>query len=326
VGRAQVPRDFSLGRSKKDGRRDQRRPFEVKAKEKMQMLYNPYLFEAQEFFADMLGEYTLRLGDFWHTIDYERRRELAMRGESAGGGSSSRRNNGRGRANARHRGPTAEAIREAKATLRRVENNAKARARRADREIARTAREVAYQGRYFGRVAAARLRAQQRKLEQQARADLREAARARRALAKFLTPAHKRTAYHRRVVSAISRQVQRGEPLSIARAVRTERANEVAAIERLSDTDAIERAKRRLRQVFPNSANYDGGDFPALDHMPDTARALLRLSEGQIDLLIPQKTGVQFGLTLDRMMKRDMEKPSTNPLWYRFDDKYQYGI
>jgi|SRR6516225_4243415 hypothetical protein len=265
------------------------------------MLYNPYLFETQALFADMLGEYTLRLGDFWHAIDYERRRELTARGGSAGGGSSSsRRLNGRGRGNARHRGPTPAAIREAKAALRSVEKSAKARGRHAERNIAGLAREVTYRGRFFGRAAAARLRAQQREIERQARADIREAARARRALVKFLTPPRKRTAYERRVISGITRQVARGERPSIAAAVRSGRADTFAAIQRLPDSEAIKRVKLRLRQVFPNSANYDGGEFHSLDYMPDTARALLTLSDDQLDRLIRRKTGVEFGQMLDR--------------------------
>jgi hypothetical protein len=290
------------------------------------MSYNPYLFETQAFFTDMLGEFALRLGDFCH-VDYERRRELTARGGSAGGGSSSsRRQNGRGRGNARRRGPSSAAIREAKATLRSVENTAKARARKAEREIARTAREVAYQGRYFGRTAAARLHAQQRELERQARAELREAARARRALAKFLTPAGKRTAYERRVVSGVTRQIARGEPPSIAKALRSGRAEKLATIGRLSDSEAIERAKLRLRQVFPNSANYDGGEFHSLDYVPEIARAVLSLSNDQINVLIRRKTAAEFAATLDRMMNTEVEKSSAHPLWYRFDDKYQYGI
>jgi hypothetical protein len=291
------------------------------------MSYNPYLFETQAFFTDMLGEFALRLGDFWHAIDYERRRELMVRGGSAGSGSSSsRRQNGRGRGSARHRGPTPAAIREAKAALRSVEKSAKASAHRTEREIARTAREVAYQGRYFGRSAAARLRAQQRELERQVRADLQEAKRARQALAKFLTPVGKRTADERRVVSGVTRQIARGEPPSIAKAIRSGRAEKLATTRRLSDSDAIKRAKLRLRQVFPNSANYDGGDFSGLDYMPDHARALLTLTDRQLHQLIRQKTPFEFNQMLDKLMNTEMDKPSFPPIWYRFDDKYQYGI
>jgi hypothetical protein len=101
--------------------------------------------------------------------------------------------------------------RQAKTALRGIERIYKARSRRTEREIARLGREVTYASRVYGRSAAARLRAQQREIERQYRAEVREAARARRALVKFFTPAKRRTTYQRRVVSKITRRVERGE-------------------------------------------------------------------------------------------------------------------
>lgn len=293
------------------------------------MSYKPFHFETQVFFVDMLGEFALRLGDFWHVIDYERRHELIARGGSASGGSSSRGNNGRGRGNARRRGPSPAAIREAKAALLSVEKSAKARARRAEREIARTAREIIYRGRFFGRAAAARLRAQQREIERQARADIREAARARRALVKFLTPPRKRTAYERRVVSDVTRQVARGERPSIARALQSERSR----IASLSDAQAIAEAKLRLRQEFPNSENYDNS-FAALDYLPDLARILLTLSDRALWALVranPKNDPAVFNKALARLTKQEpLSLPvlvTGNPLFYHGEaSRVQYGI
>jgi hypothetical protein len=66
------------------------------------MKCNPYLFETQAFFADMLGEYILRFCELGHPIDYERRRELTARGSPTDGAGRGGRRSPRRRARIRY--------------------------------------------------------------------------------------------------------------------------------------------------------------------------------------------------------------------------------
>jgi hypothetical protein len=211
--------------------------------------------------------------------------------------------------------------------VRETEKSARARLRAAEK----AAEEAAYASRVFQRSAAARMREQARRLTREARQSAREAAGERRALAHALIRPSRRTPYQRRVVSGVTRQIERGERPSIARAVESERTR----VARLTDAQAIKQIKLRLRQMFPNSENYDNS-FWQLDSLPEIARALLPLSDNDLWQLIHAnpKTANDPTIFIEELARLTKVEPLSlpvlvtgNPLFYHDNAaRVQYGI
>jgi hypothetical protein len=201
------------------------------------------------------------------------------------------------------------------------------------RAAEKAAEEAAYQRRIRrrGSEIAKVATEQATRLEQQYRQDVKAAAASRGALANFLIAPLRRTPYQRRVVRGVTRQIERGERPSIARAVESERAR----IARLTDAQAIAEAKLRLRQVFPNSENYDNS-FADLDYLPEIARVLLLQPNKAFWVLIHAnpKTANDptiFNKELARLTKVEpLSLPvlvTGNPLFYHDNAaRVQYGI
>jgi hypothetical protein len=214
-----------------------------------------------------------------------------------------------------------------RAFVRETEKSARAKGRAAQK----AAKEAAYVGRIYQRSAAARVQEQARRLTREARQSAREAARERRALAHALIRPSRRTPYQQRVVRGVTRLVQRGERPSIARAVESNRVR----IARLTDAQAIAEAKLRLRQVFPNSENYDNS-FADLDYLPGLARILSTLSDRALWQLIHANSKTVndptiFIKELARLIKQEvLSLPvvvTGNPLFYHdAAARVQYGI
>ena len=217
--------------------------------------------------------------------------------------------------------------------LRPIVQSTERSARAKQRATEKAAEEAAYERRIRRRgsetaKAAAEHVAQ---LERRYRQDVKAAAASRRALANFLIAPSRRTPYQRRIVSGVTRQIERGERPSIARAVESERAR----IARLTDTEAIAQIKLRLRQMFPNSENYDNS-FSELDSLPEMARVLLPLSDNNLWQLIRAnaKTAndpIIFLKELARLTKQDLVSlpvvVTGNPLFYHdAAARVQYGI
>jgi hypothetical protein len=157
-------------------------------------------------------------------------------------------------ARSRNPGPNRTQRRVALAALRREGRGATSRARRLERQIVRQQAEIARAGRIFNRRYVAQLREELRDFERQQRAEERAAKRTQTALRHFLTTPSKQTTYQRRVVSRITRQVERGEAPSIS-----SRANRLAI--------RIEQHARKLdikygsRQPGPGPHVENPGDF-----------------------------------------------------------------
>ena len=224
---------------------------------------------------------------------------------------------------ARSRPPSRQLQRQTKAAIRATVKASATTARASRREAERTVREAAYVARHYNRATVARIRETARSIELKAREDARAATRDRRLLAHFFTPAKRRTTYQRRVVGSVTRQVERGERPSAQSTVGRERAR----ISSLSDAQAIEQFQRRLRQVFPNSENYENS-FWRFDHLPDLARVMLPLSDNQLRILIVQREGADFNMELARMMRVQMAPVmvTKNPLHYHDSSRTDYGI
>jgi hypothetical protein len=143
------------------------------------------------------------MGRFVASLDYDARRELTARGGGRGGGGRSRRGGGRSDT----------------AVLRARLRSAEKRATKAERAAEKARSDAEYAGRVLNRSAAARVREHARQLEKEARTAEAESKRGRRLLGHFRTPAKQRSRYQRRVVSGVSRQIERGEQPSIAGAL-----------------------------------------------------------------------------------------------------------
>jgi hypothetical protein len=262
------------------------------------------------------------LGSFIRGLDYEQRRQLTARGGGGGSGGSGRRS-GPGR----RPSPQTRIGGVLRSIVRETEKSARARLRAAEK----AAEEAAYAGRVYQRSAAARMREQARRLTREARQSAREAARERRALAHALIRPSRRTPYQRRVVSGVIRQIERGERPSIARALQSKRAY----VASLTDGQAIEQTKLRLRQVFPNSENYDNS-FADLDYLPEFARAMLLLSDDDLWQLIRAnpKTANDPTIFIKELARLTKVEPLSlpvlvtgNPLFYHDNAaRVQYGI
>jgi hypothetical protein len=261
------------------------------------------------------------LGAFIRCLDYENRHQLTARGSGGSGGSGRRGGSGRGSSrlpSGRRRQSVAASafVREVKEALRWVARNAAASARAKRRAAERAAAEAAYQTRVFQRPVATAARARTRAAEREARQAERYAARNRRLLTQFQTRPSRRTPYQRRVVSSVIRQIERGEGAG-----------------NLTDAQAIEQAKLRLRQVFPNSENYDNS-FARLDYLPELARTLLTLSDRALRALVranPKNDPAIFNKELARLTNQEpLSLPvlvTGNPLFYHGDaSRVQYGI
>jgi hypothetical protein len=201
----------------------------------------------------------------------------------------------------------------AKETLRRESAAARETARERLFAAARARTQAIKAGRRGEHEAAARLHETAAELTRQRREAERGTAAYQRWLKSLVTPAKRRSPYQRRVVSGAVRQIERAE-----------------AAATLSDAQAIEQAKLRLRQTFPNSENYDNA-FAALDYQPEVARALLALSGRQLwDLANdPSKkdTGITFSIRLRRLARTDVITSGVNPLFYHGEQsRFQYGI
>jgi hypothetical protein len=261
------------------------------------------------------------LGSFIRRLDYEQRRQLTARGSGGSGGSERRSGSGRRPSPQTRIGGVLRSI------VRETEKSARARLRAAEK----AAEEAAYASRVYQRSVAAHMREQARRLTREARQSAREAARERRALAHALIRPSRRTPYQRRVVSGVARQIERGERPSIARAVESERAR----VARLTDAQAIEQIKLRLRQMFPNSENYDSS-FWHLDSLPEIARALLPLSDNNLWQLIHAnpKTAYDPTIFIKELARLTKVEPLSlpvlvtgNPLFYHDNAaRVQYGI
>jgi hypothetical protein len=155
------------------------------------------------------------MGRFVASLDYDTRRELTARG---GGRRAERRLARAERQVAKLRAQLA-AERQAKAALRSQLRSAATHARRSGRALAKQRAELAYAQRFKTRAAQKRIREQAREIERLARYEQREAAKTGRALRAFFTPASRRSSYQRRVISGVSRQIERGEQPSIAGAL-----------------------------------------------------------------------------------------------------------
>jgi hypothetical protein len=253
-------------------------------------------------------------------LDFETRRQLTARG-AGGSGGSGRRGGSRRRQSPQTR---------IRGVLRSIVQSTDRSARAEQRAAEKATEEAAYERRIRRRgseiAKAATERAAQ--LERQYRQDEKAAAASRRALAKFLIAPSRRTPYQRRIVSGVTRQIEHGERPSIARAIESERAR----VARLTDAQAIEQIKLRLRQVFPNSENYDNS-FADLDYLPEIARAMLLLSDDDLWQLIDAnpKTANDptiFIKELERLTRREPPVLITgNPLFYHDNAaRVQYGI
>jgi hypothetical protein len=282
--------------------------------------------ESLEFDFDPLASSEF-LGSFIRGLDYEQRRQLTARGEGGGSGGSRRPSGSGRRGSGRRPSPQTRIGGVLRSIVWETEKSARARLRAAKK----AAKEAAYASRVYQRSAAARIREQARRLTREARQTAREAARERRALAHALIRPPRRTPYQRRVVSGVTRQIERGERPSIARAVESERAR----VARLTNTQAIEQIKLRLRQMFPNSENYDNS-FWQFDSLPEMARALLPLSDNNLWQLAhanPKTANdpLIFLKELTQLTKQDLlSLPvviSGNPLFYHdAAARVQYGI
>jgi hypothetical protein len=278
--------------------------------------------ESLEFDFDPLASSEF-LGLFIRGLDYEARRQLTARG-SGGSGGSGRRGGSR-----RRQSPQTRIRGVLRSIVQETEKSARAKQRAAEK----AAEEAAYERRIRRRgseiAKAATERAAQ--LERRYRQDVKAAAASRRALAQFLIAPSRRTPYQRRVVSGVTRQIERGERPSIARALQSKRAY----VASLTDAQAIEQTKLRLRQVFPNSENYDNS-FADLDYLPEIARALLPLSDNNLWQLIranPKTANdpASFDQELARLTKQEPLSPPVlvtgNPLFYHdAAARVQYGI
>ena len=138
-------------------------------------------------------------------------------------------------------------IREAIGSLRYSVRTAEKTARAKARETGKAAREAAYASRVYVRTKATEARNLARQIEKEYLASERAAARERRLLAHFLTPAARRTRYQRRVVSGVSRQLERGEHPSIARAVGRGREKETASPQQIN---RLLRYREYLHETF----------------------------------------------------------------------------
>lgn len=213
-----------------------------------------------------------------------------------------------------------------RSTIQSTERSARAKQRAAEKaaEDAAYQRRIRRRGSEIAKAATERVR----QIEREAREAEKAAARERRLLAHFLTRPARRTPYQRRVVSGVTRQIERGERPSIARAVESE----FARVARLTDAQAIEQAKLRLRQTFPNSENYDNS-FWQLDSLPEIARALLPLSNNNLWQLIGAnpKTANDPTIFIEELVRLTRREPPViitgNPLFYHDNAaRVQYGI
>jgi hypothetical protein len=191
--------------------------------------------------------------------------------------------------------------------VRETEKSARAKHRAAEK----ASEEAAYQRRIRRRGSEIAKAATEhaRQLERQYRQEVKDAAASRRALAKFLIAPSHRTSYQRRVVRDFTRHIER------ARAAR------------LTDAQAIEQVILRLRQVFPNSENYENS-FSQLAYMPEVARVLVSLSDNQLWTLIRQRKGFGFNRELAHMMRVQLAPVmvSVNPLHYHDSSRTDFGI
>jgi hypothetical protein len=173
------------------------------------------------------------LDSFIRGLDYEQRRQLTARGGSSGGGSGRRsrlapggasRSTGRRAGSGRRDGSGnrlsaagSSRIREAKRIIRANAKATGAVASVKERHLAAIKAELKYQRRI--RQPSAQINRELRGLEsllkRKIREDRRAATRERRLLKHFLTPAKRRTRYQRRVVSSVTRQIERGERPSL---------------------------------------------------------------------------------------------------------------
>src|SRR6202022_651255 len=135
-------------------------------------------------------------------------------------------------------------------------------------------------------------------------------------------PAARRSSYQRRNVSR-ARQIERGERPNLGTAVESNRAR----IARLTDEQVIEQFQLRVRQLWPNSENYENS-FRRLDHLPDLVRVMSTLSDSQLRTLIVQREGADFNIELAHMMRVQMAPVAVtrNPLHYHDSSRTDYGI
>jgi hypothetical protein len=259
------------------------------------------------------------LGTFIRCLDYENRRQLTARGGPSGG--SGRRDGSR-----RRQSPHTRIRGVLRSIVQSTERSARAKQRAAEKAVEEAAYERRIRRRGSEIAKAATERATQ--LERRYRQDVKAAAASRRALAQFLIAPSRRTPYQRRVVSGVTRQIERGERPSIARALQSK----PAYVASLTDAQAIEQTKLRLRQVFPNSENYDNS-FADLDYLPEIARILLTLSDRALWVLVhanPKTANdpVIFNKELARLTNQEpLSLPTGNPLFYHGEaSRVQYGI
>jgi len=185
------------------------------------------------------------------------------------------------------------------------------------------ARQASILGR--GRTAATRatIASQATALRRQAREIERAAAAEYERPLQFLrVPAARRSSYQRRNVSR-ARQIERGERPNLGTAVESNRAR----IARLTDEQVIEQFQLRVRQLWPNSENYENS-FRRLDHLPDLVRVMSTLSDSQLRTLIVQREGADFNIELAHMMRVQMAPVAVtrNPLHYHDSSRTDYGI
>jgi hypothetical protein len=236
-----------------------------------------------------------RLGGWF--LDYEARRMLAARGGGSGGWSG-RGGRGSGRSG-RVRIPAA---------LRQSRRATDARVRQQQRAV-EIARAQEQRAKRFYQQASAQRRDAVAKLRQTVR-DLRESERARKAelkiLAHFLTPAQQRSSYQRRVVSGVSRQLDRGEAPSIGRAIGrgAERRN------------VTEQFRNRLLKLWPAARN-ETDPFDLDFQSPNYIRQLNSLSDDDLQTLIRLNI-VDFNEAIEAMLGDEpVELQSSHPLYYR---------
>jgi|ERR1700730_8502925 len=110
---------------------------------------------------------------------------------------------------------------------------------------------------------------------------------------------------------------------SFGRAVESRRTR----IGRLTDDQVVEQFQLRLRQVFPNSENYENS-FRSFDTLPDLARVLSTMSDNQLRTLIVQREGADFNMELAHMMRVQIAPVmvTKNPLHYHDSSRTDYGI